>query len=196
MEAIGVFFLTIVIATGNPWAIGFMFAALMYIGFHVSGSHYNPAVSVAAFINNDIKRDECLKYIAAQIVGAFFGTYVAMMYFGGGVHMFGVSSELGIGIQVMMEALLTGLFCWAFLTATMTAALRSAGVYGLVCGFTLVAIGSIGGLFNPAVAMGSMLMSMAQGAGCMCHESMLVYLIAPFAGAILAAYAYPYFHKK
>jgi aquaporin Z len=173
-----------------------MFAALMYIGFHVSGAHYNPAISVAAFINNDIKRDEFLKYIAAQVAGAFLGTHMAMMYFGGGVHMFGVSSELGLGIQVMMEALLTGLFCWAVLTATMTAALRNAAVYGIIAAFTLVAVGSIGGLCNPAVAMGGMLMGLAQGAGCMCREAMLVYLIAPFAGAILAAYAYPYFSKK
>lgn len=196
MEMIGVFFLTIVIATGNPWAIGFMFAALMYIGFHVSGGHYNPAVSVAAFINNELKREECVKYVGAQIFGALAGMYVAKMFFGGNIYMLGVSSELGLGVQVLMEALLTGLFCWAILTSTMVASLRNAAVYGIVGGFTLIAIGSIGGLFNPGIAAGAAIMCAAQGADMMSKAAMLVYIVAPFAGAVLAGYAHPYFNKK
>lgn len=195
IEIIGVMFLTIAIAVTNPIAIGFMLAALVYLGAHISGAHYNPAVSVAAYMNDEIKPVELVKYVGSQIAGAFIGLYIVKMYTGS-IFMPDVPAEMCMGTAVLMEALLTGLFCWAILTVTLASGLKNTPVYGFVAGITLAAIASIGGLFNPAVAGGGMLMSMLQHAGSMSTNGMIVYIIAPIAGAVLAGYAHPYFNKK
>jgi glycerol uptake facilitator-like aquaporin len=195
VEIIGIFFLTLAIALTNPIAIGFMLIALVYIGAHVSGAHYNPAISVAAYINDELKFDEMLKYIGAQIFGALLGAYLFKMH-SGSIFMLDMPEEASMGSAILLEALLTGLFCWAVLTATLSSSLKSTHLSGVVAGVTLAAIVSIGGIFNPAVAFGGLLCSIFQGAGMMSRNGILVYLVAPFAGAILAGYAHPYFNKK
>lgn len=195
MEIIGVFFLTIAIALVNPIAIGFMLMALVYIGGHVSGGHYNPALSLAAYMNDELKFPELVKYIGAQIFGALLGVYLIKMH-SGSIFMPDMSEEMAMGSAMLFEALLTGLFCWAVLTVTLSSTLKSTHLYGLVAGVTLAAIVSIGGIFNPAVACGGLLCSVFQNAGMMTTNGLLVYVIAPFAGAVLAGYAHPYFNKK
>lgn len=195
IEIIGVMFLTVAIATTNPIAIGFMLMTLVYLGGHISGGHYNPAVSVAAYMNDELNMVNLLKYIGSQIFGAFLGVYLVKMHTGS-IFMLDMPMEVGMGIAVLIEALLTGLFCWTLLTVTLASGLKNTPVYGFVAGVTLAAIVSIGGLFNPAVACGGLLMSMFQNAGSMSTNGILVYIIAPFAGAILAGYAHPYFNKR
>ena len=77
IEFFGTFFLLLISAlTENPIAIGLGLASLIYIGAHISGAHYNPAVSIAMVIRGEISKTECLKYTIAQILGAIAGSFI------------------------------------------------------------------------------------------------------------------------
>ena len=70
VEFMGSFiFLTVIVAAGNPWAIGATLAILMYLGIDVSGGHYNPAVTLMTLYNKEITTVTAGTYIAAQVAG-------------------------------------------------------------------------------------------------------------------------------
>lgn len=85
-EFIGTFFLMLtvgmcVINTSHPEffapvAIGSVLAVMIFAGGHVSGGHYNPAVSLAVFLRKKISLKNMLIYWVAQLLGASFaGSY-------------------------------------------------------------------------------------------------------------------------
>ena len=77
IEFFGTFFLLLISALSqNPIAIGLGLAALIYTGAHISGAHYNPAVSLAMLIRGEITKKDCLLYVLFQILGAVFGSLV------------------------------------------------------------------------------------------------------------------------
>lgn len=70
VEFLGSFiFLSVIVATGNPWAIGAALAILIYLGIDVSGGHYNPAVTLMTLYNKDITITTASSYIVAQVAG-------------------------------------------------------------------------------------------------------------------------------
>jgi aquaporin Z len=69
VEALGTFFLVLVIAlTGDPIAIGVVLMVMVYMGGHISGAHYNPAVTLGVWMRGDISTKKARKYVVAQIV--------------------------------------------------------------------------------------------------------------------------------
>src|SRR5690349_16729913 len=79
VEFIGTFFLVFVIGlSGNPIAIGAILMVMVYMGGHVSGAHYNPAVTLAIMIRGKIKGGEAIMYMIVQILGA---TVAALMFY-------------------------------------------------------------------------------------------------------------------
>ena len=88
-EAIGTFFLVLTIgftATAGtelaPLAIGAALMVMVYMGGHVSGAHYNPAVTVAILIRGAMDRKDVVPYILSQCVGAFLAAEVVLMVTG------------------------------------------------------------------------------------------------------------------
>ena len=70
VEFLGTFiFLSVIVATGNPWAIGAALAILIFLGIDISGGHYNPAVTLMTLYNKDITITAASAYIAAQVAG-------------------------------------------------------------------------------------------------------------------------------
>jgi aquaporin Z len=68
VEFLGTFiFLYVIVATGNPWAIGGTLAALAYLGGAISGGHFNPAVTVMMFVNKSVNSSTAVAYIIAQV---------------------------------------------------------------------------------------------------------------------------------
>jgi len=196
MELLGALFLTLAITlTGNALAIGVMFAVLVYIGAHISGAHYNPAVSLAVWMRKGIKTDELIKYIAVQVIGALLAAIVYNKLTG---NHFPLEETPGVhlGWAVIMEAALTAVLCLTFLTVTMGSQFKNGEIYGLAIGLALLAIASIGGLFNPAVALGAMLCSLIFGNGFGAMNAVLVFLVAPLVGGALAAMAYQFLNGK
>ena len=71
-EFVGTFFLVLIIGlSNNPLAIGFGLTVLVYMGAHISGAHYNPAVSFAMLLKKEINSSNFFKYLLSQILGAF-----------------------------------------------------------------------------------------------------------------------------
>ena len=56
---------------------GYTLIAIVYIGGYISGAHYNPALTIGAFIRGLIRLKEALLYILAQVLGALCGAGVA-----------------------------------------------------------------------------------------------------------------------
>jgi aquaporin Z len=71
IEYVGtVFFLYVIIVTGNPLAIGAALALAAYVGGPISGGNYNPAVTLLMVLSGKQKSTTLVTYIIAQVLGA------------------------------------------------------------------------------------------------------------------------------
>src|SRR5438128_10797727 len=85
-EAIGTFFLVLTIGlavlSGSnlaPLAIGSALMVMVYLGGHVSGAHYNPAVSLAVFLRGKLSMNDFLVYVGVQLAGAVAASLTAYL---------------------------------------------------------------------------------------------------------------------
>lgn len=77
VEFLGTFiFLSVIVATGNPWAIGATLAILAFLGGAISGGHFNPAVTVMTLYNRGIASDNAVAYILAQVAAGILAVTV------------------------------------------------------------------------------------------------------------------------
>ena len=195
-EFIGTFFLVLTIglvvvqATAlGPIAIGAVLMVMVYMGGHVSGGHYNPAVSLAAALAGKLERRELGPYWAAQIVGAVAGALAALAIVGGtfapapGLE----ASPAGFWLA---EVLFTFALCLVVLNSATHPKTKGNSFFGLAIGFTVgvgaIAVGPISGAaFNPAVGVGPTLVHAALAGGTLAHVPL--YVAAPLLGGALAA---------
>ncbi len=182
-EFIGTFFLVLTIGlTGNPIAIGAALMVMVYAGGHISGAHYNPAVTLAVLVRGKIGGPEALVFMACQLAGAFIAALVVGVY---------VEPPFEPARYDLTNALLgefLGTFALAYVVLNVATAKSTAGnsFYGIAIGFTVLAMAfafgsSSGGAFNPAVAVGSIVMKT------FAFGDIWIYLVACFAGGALAA---------
>ena len=195
MEFIGAMFLVLAIAlTGNPLAIGMMLMAMVYIGGHISGAHYNPAVTIAVWMRGKLRLNQIFGYMTAQVLGAITAAYIFYIL-SGKTFLPSPGNSIPIWHSILVEALFTFTLCSVILAVATSKKLDGNYVYGLVIGLTLAAGayagGSIsGGVYNPAVALGPMIFkSLIEGYN---FSNLIIYLIGPFAGAILAAWFFKF----
>ena len=194
VEFIGTFFLVLTIGMTviNPGgmgnlaalAIGSALMIMVYAGGHVSGGHYNPAVTLAVWLRGRCPKADVLPYWISQVVGAFAASSLVM-------YLKGYPSSLPPQELNILHALLAefvGTFALAYVVLNVATAKSTSGnsFYGLAIGFTVMvmafALGGIsGGAFNPAVAVGITVMHLAKAA------NLWVYFVANFAAAALAA---------
>jgi aquaporin Z len=195
-EFIGTFFLVLTIgltvlgkAPMAPLAIGASLMVMVYMGGHISGGHYNPAVSLAACLRGALRCCDLVPYWISQILGAFAASGVVL----GVMHdTFPVAPgpNTSIGAALAIEFLFT--FALALVVLNVATAKKTEGnsFYGLAIGFTVVvgafAGGPIsGGAFNPAVAIGPILMNAIARHGSL--GFLWIYLVGPLAGGAVAA---------
>jgi len=188
VEFIGTFFLTLAIAlTGNPLCYGLIFAAVIYLGAHVSGGFYNPAITLALFMQGKCKRDHAIRLMLGQLAGALCALFLSARATGQGFMLPADPSR--VSMACLSEILLTFLLC-AVVLSVIGQKLKEVG--GLVIGFTLIALGYIGGMFNPAISLGSQLLNFLHGGSCDMN-SCLVYFVCPLIGAALSAVLYKHY---
>jgi len=198
MEFVGTFFLTVAISLiGNPIAIGLMLMAMIYVGGHVSGAHFNPAISFACFVQNRMRLADAGKYIAAQSLGALLALCFFMMITNNSFALDMVPGSPLFG-PMAIEALLVLVLCWVYLTMNFDNRYKNTAIPGVVIGLTLMAIVSAGSLFNPAVAIASLACSMVKD-GMMFAErmpSLVVYIAGPLLGGLAASFMFDYFKSE
>lgn len=196
MELVGMFFLTIAISLiGNPIAIGLMLMAMIYAGGHISGGHFNPAISVACLMQNKMDLPETIKYIVAQSLGALLALCFFMMITNNSFTLDMVPGSPLIG-PMAIEGLLTLVLCWVYLVMNYDNRYRNSVIPGFAIGLTLMAIVSAGSLFNPGVAIGSMICNMAKDGMMGGMGSIMVYIIGPVLGGIAASFMFSYFRSE
>ena len=196
MELMGTFFLMLAITfTGNPFAIGLMFMALVFIGSYISGAHYNSAVSVSMFFRGRLSASDLLWYILAQVTGAVLA---AFFFFVIAPKPFVLDLPAGINWWTVgiPELLLTYVFCLVILVVATSQQYPEIRHHGMVQGLTLTAIGFIGGLFNPAIALGALLFNGAMGNTAGILGVLIVHVLAPVVGGIAAAYKFKYLYPN
>lgn len=195
-EAIGTFFLVLTIGftvTGGspmaPLAIGSILMVMVYMGGHVSGGHYNPAVSLGVFLRGKLDAGDLVPYWIAQIAGALAAALVVSLVAG---TTFAPAPGPRVGALGLMTAEL--LFTFALVLVVLNTATSKGtegnSFYGLAIGFTVgagaFAVGPIsGGAFNPAVAIGAIVIDATAGDGGL--GNLWMYLVATLAGGAAAA---------
>ncbi len=197
IEFLGTFFLVLIIGLSqNPVAIGLGLAVLVYMGAHISGAHYNPVVSLAMLINNQIELKEFSFYLASQLLGSVVATYFIMLL---GNDFNVVSNTNDIYSFYVAEILFTFLLVFVILNVALNKNLKGNQFYGLAIGLTVTAgafaVGNIsGGVFNPAVSFGPSLFSFIDpqvvGTNVSSSDFFIYYLISGTIGSVIASYLY------
>ena len=197
IEFLGTFFLVLIIGLSqNPVAIGLGLAVLVYMGAHISGAHYNPVVSLAMLINNQIELKEFSFYLASQLLGSVVATYFIMLL---GSDFNVVSNTNDISSFFVAEILFTFLLVFVILNVALNKNLKGNQFYGLAIGLTVTtgafAVGNIsGGVFNPAVSFGPSLFSFIDpqvvGTNVSSSDFFIYYLISGIIGSVIASYLY------
>ena len=207
------------VVTGNIVAISLAFGlsilAMAYVIGNISGCHVNPAVSLAMLINKKITVKEFLFYVIAQVVGAFVGA--GILYFvlnscqavsqaggisvvGLGANGFGDGSTLGVNMiaALVVEVILTFVFIYTILGVTSDD--KKSSVAGIVIGLTLtfvhlIGINLTGTSVNPARSLAPATI-MAIVGDTKAISQVWVFIVAPFVGSVLAAFAYKFLNKE
>ena len=199
-EFIGTFFLvltigmTVLIGTElAPIAIGAVLVAVIYMGGHVSGAHYNPAVTLAVWMRGRLPASEILPYMLAQVLAAVVAAG-AVYLVNDRPLMVTPAEETSLFEFFLLELLFTFALVLVILNVATSAGTEGNDSYGLAIASVVVAgaftAGPIsGGAFNPAVGLGPILIEAVVGEGATLG-GLWIYLAAPFTGGALAALAF------
>lgn len=192
VELIGTFFLVLTVGLAvlppgagamAPLAIGSVLMVFVYAGGHISGAHYNPAVTLAVHLRGLVTATELVGYWVAQIVGAVLAAVTVGAL---GVQAAGAPAELVVMPVLLAELLFTFALAYVVLNVATARGTEGNSYFGLAIGFTVTvgayAVGGISGAaFNPAVVVGAVVMDMIP------TGAIWIFLVANLGGGALAA---------
>lgn len=202
VEFIGTFFLLLVIGlcviepggagAMAPLAIGAILMVMVYAGGHISGAHYNPAVTLGVWIRGKCDGRDVLPYFFAQISGAVSASLLVLKLKAGAII---VASTPDISSALAAECVFT--FALVYVVLSVATVKKSAGnsFFGLAIGFTVMtaaySIGNVSGCaINPAVAIGLTVMGLSK------LGNLWIFLVANLAGGLLAAGAFKFLNPE
>jgi aquaporin Z len=198
VELIGTFFLVLTIGcvvakpkdAGDfaPIAIGSMLMVMIFAGGHISGAHYNPAVTLAVWLRGKCPTADVPGYVIAQIAGAAGAAGLVLLFKGNQPPAAAVSSVLH---ALLAEFIFTFALCYVVLNVATAKGTSGNPTYGLAIGFTVLAAafsaGKIsGGAFNPAVAVGVTLMGLSS------ITDIWIFFVANLAAGAAAAFVFKF----
>jgi aquaporin Z len=201
VEFIGTFFLvfTVGMAVIDPGAgamaglaIGTVLAVMIFAGGHISGGHYNPAVTLGVLLRGKVSINDAAGYwvvqVAAGIVAAIVVTIMKPA-----MPAEALNGSLDLVPALLAEFLFTFALVYVVLNVATAKGTEGNSFYGFAIGFTVVAgayaVGSVsGGAFNPAVAVGGSIMNI------FAWGNIWIYLVAELAAGAVAAFAFRYLH--
>jgi len=155
---------------------------MVYAGGHVSGAHYNPAVTLAVWIRGRCDTKDVAPYILSQLLGALTAAAAVRFIYGPGKP----KEITNAGAAFLAEFLFTFALAYVVLNVATAKATSGDSFYGLAIGMTFMAgtfaVGGVsGGAFNPAVALGDTAMKLLRS------SDVWIHLVADCAGGAVAA---------
>src|ERR1700676_3441206 len=192
---IGTFFLVLTVGCtviGNgagafaPLAIGFALMVMIFAGGHISGGHFNPAVTLGVWLRGKCEAKDVVPYMIFQVMGAVLAAFIVKFLKGGAA----VAPLQPATVPALLaEFLFTFALVYVVLNVATAKGTSGNSFYGLAIGFTVLvgafSVGNIsGGAFNPAVAAGISVIGLSS------WPNIWIYLVADFAGGAVAAGAF------
>jgi aquaporin Z len=196
VEFIGTFFLVFTIGmaalepnsagTLAPLAIGSALMVMIYAGGHISGGHFNPAVTLGVFLRGRCPIGDVPFYMSAQVLGAVVAALLVPL--GKGTPLVDPKTLIVLP-SLLAEFVFTFALVWVVLNTATSKDTAGNSNYGLAIGFTVMvgafSVGAVsGGAFNPAVAVGISILRITA------WPSLWIYLVAQFAAGVTAAVAF------
>lgn len=193
-EFIGTFFLVLTIGCTvipgrpgviAPLAIGAALMVMIFAGGHVSGAHYNPAVTLAVFLRGRCDAKDVAPYMVAQVAAGIVAALIATFLMGAGTPF----EIKNVPAALVAEFLFTFALAYVVLNTATAKGTSGNSFYGLAIGMTVMAgafaVGGIGGgVFNPAVAVGAAVMKIVN------VSDIWIHVVADFAGGAVAGFAF------
>ena len=190
-------------------AFGLVIVAMAYSIGRVSGCHINPAVSLACLLQKRMTLKEFFVYVCAQVLGGFVG---GVTIFGiaklGGIPLLGnacnavPATDVGGYISaILAEVVLTAIFTYVILNVTDAKNDGAGKKAGIIIGLTLtlvhlLGINITGTSVNPARSLATALASLIYEGSVTALSQVWVFIVAPMAGAALAALLFKLLHHK
>jgi aquaporin Z len=200
-ELIGTFFLVLTVGCSviiggagviAPLAIGSALMVMIYAGGHISGGHYNPAVTFGVWVRGRCATKDVIPYWVAQLIGGVLAA-LAVNYMKG--EAVAKPMVLKTGPALLAEILFTFALVYVVLNSATAKANAGNSFYGLAIGFTVVtgafAVGSISGAaFNPAVALGISVMGLSV------WSNLWIYVVANLVGGLCAGLTFKFLNPE
>ena len=170
-----------------PIIFGLIIAVMIYALGHLSGAHFNPAVSLAFYQNKNINFRQLSTYIPAQIIGAVVASSIHKFLFGS-QHSFGMTSNKLTLVQGFLFEILMSMFLMLTIISVATDKRVSKSITGLSIGGIITVCSFVGGPFtgasmNPARSLGPAILSYN-------FSSIIMYILAPIIGTIIGVCIY------
>lgn len=186
------------------FAIGIAFAiaiiAMIYAFGHISGTHINPAVSIALWATGRFPAKDMIGYTVAQLIGASLASFTIVAILGSR------AVDTGLGATAMFDGVSysQAMLCEAVATFFLMLTIMGSAVdkrapagfaglaIGLVVAADIIVVGNItGSSLNPARTFGPYLADFMLG-GTNFWWQFPIYIIGPIVGALVAAFVYDY----
>ena len=175
---------------GTAIAFGLAVVAMAYTIGGISGCHINPAITLGCLMTGRISCKDSIGYIVGQVVGAIIaGAALAQLYPGTGLGTNGIGAGCNgcWCVALTIEIILTALFVLVVLGATHKTNGATGNFAGLAIGLSLILIHLVGIHFtgtsvNPARSIGPAIF-----AGGEALTNLWIFIVGPFAGALVAA---------
>ena len=192
VEGIGTFFLVFTVVVSGlsnsaftPLAAGAALMVMVYAGGHISGGHYNPAVTLAALWRRRIGLGDAVAYWIVQFAAGVIAAVVARAVVTRGAVPTLHPSGHALAATAVVEFLFTFALCYVVLNVATSKSQLGNSFFGLAIGFTVLAgafaVGGIsGGAFNPAVSLG------AATGGLFAWSTLWVYIVVQAIGGTAA----------
>lgn len=192
-EFIGTFFLVLTVGMTvlqpngaelwAPLAIGAVLGVMVFAGGHISGGHYNPAVSLAVFLRKKLSVRDLWLYWIVQLLGGAVAAWITMYFKGESTS---VPLEPHTFKALLAEFLFTFALCYVVLNVATSKGTAGNSYFGWAIGFTVLAgayaVGAVSsGAFNPAVALGITILNLSH------WSNFWIFIVANLLGGIVAA---------
>jgi aquaporin Z len=191
VEFVGTFFLVFTVGASSlsgtslaPLAIGAVLMVMVYAGGHISGGHYNPAVTIAALVRGRIGAGDAIGYWVAQLIAGLLAAVVVRATVSASAAHTLAPHGHAMTSALIVEFLFTFALAYVVLNVATSKDHPDNSFYGLAIGFTVlvgaVAVGAIsGGAFNPSVVLGGAAMGLFAW-------STLIYLVPQLIAGVAA----------